>query len=161
MSKKVKPMRIAEIRDRYDYNPATGTLTERQSGKDAARWANDNLVVYANNTTYSAARIAWAHHYGHHPKGQLRYANGNAKDLRLQNLRTRTQAPTTTAQPQQANTTAPERWVRIDSTDNDRIHIAGLWEGEKLTHAVIANHSRCIKEAREWMKQPTNGDTER
>lgn len=160
MSKKVKPMRIAEIHDRYDYNPDTGQIENRQSGKDATRWAGKILVIYANGTTHSAARIAWAHAYGKHPKGPLRYANGNPKDLRLQNLEEETPAATSAAQPQETSTTAPERWVEFEYTDNE-IQIASLWEGDKLKRAVAANHSRCVTEARRWMGKHTNGDTQR
>jgi hypothetical protein len=106
---------IAELRNRFSYNPETGVILWRdvdflhwargraqakqgyyqkwrreKAGKPVQFQSSKNSVgkIYYRGVSYMAPRLAWALHYGKHPAEtvRIRPKDGNWKNLRPDNL---------------------------------------------------------------------------
>lgn len=84
---------VDELRRRFAYDPRTGELTHRLShgpklpaGRRAGFTQKGHTTVVVTQKHIPAARIAWALHYGEILEEPFVYKNGDATDLRIDNL---------------------------------------------------------------------------
>lgn len=90
------------IRTALDYDPATGLLTWKSPQSNRVRAGNRAGVIAANGRRYinvggekqMAHRLAWAHHYGEWPAGDVKQKNGNHDDCCIDNLVEQSRAET-------------------------------------------------------------------
>jgi hypothetical protein len=83
----------AEVRARYDYNPANGIVTDKATGKSVGTLTADGYLMA---TVFGARvylhRFAFFYMYGVWPKDQIDHVNGIRDDNRLINIRPATSA---------------------------------------------------------------------
>jgi hypothetical protein len=83
----------AEVRDLFSYDPETGRLAWRESGRGRVaggvagyfdRW---RVIVVVGGVRYRVHRLAWLHVHGEWPKHHIDHINGDPQDNRIANLR--------------------------------------------------------------------------
>lgn len=84
----------AELKELYDYDPATGRFTHKATNKLAG---NPNkprgyVSLTINKKRYYAHRLAWLFAYGEWPAKSIDHINRDPADNRLQNLRVASQS---------------------------------------------------------------------
>ena len=78
----------AVLRDVFSYDPDSGILTRRKTGKAITRKDKERYILVAfKKTTYLAHRVIWVIWYGSDPIGPLDHINGLRHDNRIHNLR--------------------------------------------------------------------------
>lgn len=83
-----KPLPPAELlRQILSYDPKTGTLTRRSTGRDACSSKGFYSQVFIENRNYSAHRIIWKMVTGDEPPEQIDHWNRDGSDNRWANLR--------------------------------------------------------------------------
>ena len=86
---------VDRLRELIDYDAETGNFRFRDGSPGltpslAGRYGRVQLWVAGR--MYYAARLAYAHHHGHWPFGQVDHINGDHTDNRVKNLRDATNA---------------------------------------------------------------------
>jgi hypothetical protein len=81
------------VRERFDYNPETGDLIVRKTGRAIRRkhYARGYYQVVVDRKHYLVHRLIWLHVYGVLPP-EIDHINGCVTDNRLVNLRAATRA---------------------------------------------------------------------
>jgi hypothetical protein len=87
-------MNLADIKEYITYNPSSGVFTRiaRQgrmsAGSPVGTYDKDGYhIIYYNNTSYKAHRLAWWFVHNVLPKGQIDHINHVVDDNRICNLR--------------------------------------------------------------------------
>lgn len=149
-----------QVRDLLDYDPATGNLAWRKTGKgrrlDRIAGSPDRhgyLQTRVNGRMYFNHRLAWLHVHGTWPQYVIDHINGNPADNRIENLR---DVPRKTNQENQRKAAASNKttgllgaslhrktgkFVAAIQTDRTK-HYLGLYETPEQAHAayVTAKH---------------------
>lgn len=85
---KTRPMPSQEVlKSLFDYDPETGILTRKSTGK--SDWCTDTIGYYrvaVLGVLYSLHRLAWKIMYGDDPES-IDHINGNIRDNSIRNLR--------------------------------------------------------------------------
>lgn len=85
-AKKLPPVDL--LRSMYAYDPASGTLISRQTGKAiTSKTTKGYLQVRLLGSQYLAHRVVWTIFHGGDPGGWLDHINGIRHDNRIKNLR--------------------------------------------------------------------------
>lgn len=94
MEHKEKQLTLAELRERFTYNPDTGNFIYNKavgtrSVGDFANHKNSRgyVIITINKRAYLAHRLAWYYVHGAWPKSWLDHINGIKDDNRIANLR--------------------------------------------------------------------------
>lgn len=74
------------LKSRYDYNPETGQLIAKNTGKMLGWLKNKYLYIDIYNKHYKVHRIIWMMVYGRWPNQMIDHINGIKTDNRLINL---------------------------------------------------------------------------
>lgn len=89
------PITQAEVRERFDYDPASGRLCWRSSTIEAGVWirrrsrpGKSMWIINLDGTQYVGAHIIWLYCYGRLPARGcvITHRNGDMTDNRLANL---------------------------------------------------------------------------
>ena len=159
----IQDLTSKEVRAVLDYNPETGFFTwrdrpnirpstnARQRGKRAGcnrrdtRRPTDYLCIRINNRLYQAHRLAWLHHYGKWPPGEIDHANCNGLDNRVKNLRLATPTQNNANVKRQRNNTSGfkgvswnrpcRKWQTHIRIDKRSVYL-GLFEDAEEAHAA-------------------------
>ncbi len=93
-------LNAASIREQLDYDPETGNFKWKMSrpgiipGQSpkmkATKWGYLRITILG--VTTMAHRLAWLHHYGRWPEGDIDHANRDRGDNRITNLREATRS---------------------------------------------------------------------
>lgn len=75
------------IQDKFNYNSATGILSNAYNGKVYTANNKGYINVTCNNKSYTAQRVAWELFYGVEPQGDIDHINSIRDDNRITNLR--------------------------------------------------------------------------
>lgn len=75
------------IFDKFNYNPATGVLSNRNNDKVYTANNKGYINVTCGSKSYTAHRVAWELFYGKEPEGVIDHINGIKDDNRIDNLR--------------------------------------------------------------------------
>ena len=79
---------IAEMRRRYKYDPETGKLFNRKTGRELkAKTGKGYLHLRLGDTFATVHRIAWCIAYGREPQHTIDHIDRNKQNNRLSNLR--------------------------------------------------------------------------
>ena len=79
---------IAELRRRYKYNPETGKLINRKTGRELkAKTGNGYSTVFFHGAKFYLHRIVWCIVYGREPQYTIDHIDRNKQNNRLSNLR--------------------------------------------------------------------------
>ncbi len=79
---------IAEMRRRYKYDPETGKLFNRKTGRELkAKRGKGYLAAEFNGVKYYVHRIVWCIAYGREPQHTIDHIDRNKQNNRLSNLR--------------------------------------------------------------------------
>lgn len=82
---------IEYLRKRYSYNPETGDITSRGTGRVFKTYRTDGRTNYITMSLKRrpafAHRVAWALHYGEWPNGQIDHIDRDGTNNRINNLR--------------------------------------------------------------------------
>ena len=84
---------VDRLRDLVDYDPETGEFT--RGGKPMSTWLAGRygrIQIDIDGQLRYVARVAYAHHHGEWPSGQVDHINGDHADNRIANLRDLTNA---------------------------------------------------------------------
>lgn len=88
MSRQPTPGQVAELRRRYRYDPATGEVLSRRTGRPIkATDGNGYVHIRFFGKLIRAHRLAWILAYGKAPRWQIDHKNRDRTDNRLENLR--------------------------------------------------------------------------
>lgn len=143
---------VARLRKLFTYDPATGTITRKQSaGCRMAGATVDSaerkgyLRTNVDGQRLKAHKICWALHTGFWPDLQVDHINGNTADNRLSNLRLATNQQNAANQRTPKNNTSGTkgvsarngRWVAGIKIDGVRIHL-GTFNTRELAAAAYA-----------------------
>lgn len=149
-----------QVRDLLDYDPATGNLAWRKTGKgrrlDRIAGSPDRhgyLQTRVNGRMYFNHRLAWLHVHGTWPQYVIDHINGNPADNRIENLR---DVPRKTNQENQRKAAASNKTTGLLGASlhrktgkfvaaiqtNRRTHYLGLYQTPEQAHAayVTAKH---------------------
>lgn len=97
--RRVPLITMEQLREKVDFNPATGVFTWRPgTGKrwrgikvgtpaGSARDRRGYRYLRIDGVEIMAHRLAWLYHYGEWPKGILRFNDGNVSNCAISNLR--------------------------------------------------------------------------
>ena len=76
-----------EVIRRYTYDPITGDICHRQTGRRyEARNQAGAIQITVGTKSVPAHRLAWFLHHGEWPKGRLRHKDGNRTNNAISNL---------------------------------------------------------------------------
>lgn len=111
------------IRTALDYDPATGLLTWKSPQSNRVRAGSRAGVIAQNGRRYinvggekhMAHRLAWLHHHGQWPAGDVKQKNGDYDDCRIDNLIDQTRTETATNRRVNANSKSGYPGVTWDS----------------------------------------------
>lgn len=79
---------IAEMRRRFKYDPATGKLYNRKTGRELkCKNPNGYLKAGFNGTVYYIHRLVWCIEYGREPQHVIDHIDRNKQNNRIENLR--------------------------------------------------------------------------
>lgn len=82
---------VEYLKQRYSYNPETGEITNRKTGKVGRTKRTDGrtsyFVIAVKRRPVFAHRAAWALHYGEWPNGQIDHIDRDGTNNRISNLR--------------------------------------------------------------------------
>lgn len=88
MSRQFTAEQVAELRRRYRYDPETGHVTNRKTGKRLGITCRKGyLHTNCFGMCVNLHTLAWVLTYGHAPKGEIDHKNRVKTDNRLRNLR--------------------------------------------------------------------------
>ena len=77
-----------DAREHFDYDPETGIIVRKATGKAAVSRDKDGYILVGfMYKKYRAHRVAWAIHHGSWPDGEIDHINGVRDDNRIENLR--------------------------------------------------------------------------
>lgn len=144
---------VARLRELFTYDPATGTLTRKQSaGCRMAGTAVDSAErkgyfrANVDGQRLKAHKICWALHTGFWPDLQVDHINGNTSDNRMSNMRLATNQQNCANQRTPKNNTSGikgvsarnGRWVAGIKVDGVRIHLGTFDTRERAAAAYAA-----------------------
>ena len=115
------PDQLAQFRERFDYNPATGELVDA-IGTCRITYRNGYPVLFFRGKQWPVQRLIWAAHHGQWPIGHIRFKDGDRSNLRLDNLIEQLSKP---------KKSAPKTWTEEDD--------ATLYQAEKNLAAIGAS----------------------
>lgn len=92
---KANKINVTQVKELLEYNSETGDITNKcnrgtaRKGKSAVQWLTSGYgTITIKGVRYTAARIAWALHYGEDPAElEIDHINHNRKDNSISNLR--------------------------------------------------------------------------
>ncbi|GAB3416843.1 HNH endonuclease [Massilia agilis] len=82
-----KEISVDYLREKFRYDPATGELFHRPSGRHVGAPSKGYLKLNLLGTTRTAHRVAWALYYGEWPRLQVDHLDRDRSNNRIENLR--------------------------------------------------------------------------
>lgn len=147
---------VEYVRERMNYDPATGALTWRRCGN---AWRNGSPVGTFNQFGYRVVRfdlvpffvhrLIWFHVHGCWPAAQIDHINGDPADNRLCNLREATHSQNVAntrprnGRPLKGVTFSNKRWQAQIRVDGKNLYL-GRFDTAEEAHAVYAKKAREI-----------------
>lgn len=138
---------ITELRRRFDYNPITGKLINRRTGKECCGLYEPFLyyTIRVGGILYLVHRVCWKMHYWTEPPEEIDHENNNKLDNRITNMRDATHADNIYNRLKQKNNTSgfkgvcwhgqKQRWRAYIVKDYQQKHL-GLFETREAAHAA-------------------------
>lgn len=147
------------LRNRFAYDPETGVLTRKSTGKPTGSMKNPGLAVWVDNGSFLAHRIIWKMVYGLDPD-EIDHIDHDRANNRLSNLRSVTRAENMKNRPAYKNSTghvgvywhkATGKWSAEIQNNGERHHL-GLFKSledaiaaradAEINHGFHPNHGR-------------------
>jgi hypothetical protein len=124
------------IRERLDYDPATGIFRWKISpcrrlkkGDLAGAFCKGYRVIKIGNKTYRAARLAWQYVYGEEPPNEIDHINGVKNDDWIENLRCATHQENCCNRKRRSDNVSGHKGVSWDSR-------ASAWQAQVMAKGI-------------------------
>lgn len=149
-----------EVHELFDYDPATGILTNKTSRRKARKGkmaghpgGHGHLQIGVKGKKYLAHQLAWLYHYGYFPEHGLDHINRIKTDNRIVNLREATQSCNMKNSGIQSNNTSgikgvywrkdAHKWLASIQDKNHKLIYLGIFSSK--LDAAKARHTAEIK----------------
>jgi hypothetical protein len=136
---------VATLNERVMYDPESGNITYKASGKVAKSKDKDGYirVSIGNGVRVLGHRVAWALHHNEDPgNAQLDHINRVKDDNRIQNLRVATTAQNAANRSCKGIRKRYGKWVAQSKHKGKHIHI-GVYDCPLIAHMA---YRKCMRE---------------
>ena len=126
------------LRDQYDYDPESGALVLKKTGKASRSWKGRkghektwSWTTKIGNSTFRHSRLVWAWHYGDPGSFQVDHIDGDRRNDRIENLRLATNSQNNAAKKHFKGYSAKKGKFCVDVMKDGKHYFGGTYAREE------------------------------